>query len=80
MLTWYRQETLITYFTQRSTPLKEKNRLDNGQDATNLEINILGKLNISKNSGRSSKFPGGLNVIHTTTQTAFVTPVREYFF
>ena len=23
-LTWYRQETLITYFTQRSTPLKEK--------------------------------------------------------
>ena len=59
---------------------KGKNRLDNGQNATNLEITILGKLNISKNSGGSSKFPGGLNVIHTTTQTAFVTPVREYFF
>ena len=59
---------------------KGKNRLDNGQNATNLEITILGKLNISKNSGGSSKFPGGLNVIHTTTQTAFVSPVREYFF
>ena len=29
LLTWYRLETLITYFTQRSTPLKEKNTLDN---------------------------------------------------
>ena len=39
---------------------KGKNRLDNEQEARNLEINILGKLNISKNSGGSSKFPGGL--------------------
>ena len=52
---------------------KGKNRLHNGQDATNLEITILGKLNISKNSGGSSKFSGGLNVIHTTTQTQTLT-------
>ena len=62
MLTWCRQETLITYYTQRSTPLKEKKRLYYKQEATNLEINILLKLNISKNSGGSSKFPGGLKL------------------
>ena len=41
---------------------KGKNKLDNKQEATNLEINILPKLNISKNSGGSSKFPGGLKL------------------
>ena len=51
---------------------KGKNRLDNEQEARNLEINILGKLNISKNSGGSSKFPGGLKVINRTAQTSFV--------
>ena len=41
---------------------KGKNRLYYKQEATNLEINILLKLNISQNSGGSSKFPGGLKL------------------
>ena len=42
-------------------------------------MNILGKLKISKNSGGSSNYPGGLKVIHRTAQTAFVRGTqREY--
>ena len=35
-------------------------------------MNILGKLNISKNSGGSSNYPEGLKIIHRPAQTAFI--------